>query len=473
MDDRVMERFFNMALNPKGVTFSVLSSIHNAMLVADANIIVRYVNAKYLEITGLKYEEIIGKNLQEVRPQTVLPQVIHSGEARTDLLSRTVPNAVVDMSVPLAYKGMTVGGISILKESQRIQLIYKELEKFMQMNDELKQELKNVVVNAYSAKYLFSDIVGYSPLFQHILTIAKKLAGFEADILITGESGTGKELFAQAIHNASARSNMPFVPVNCSTLSPTLVESELFGYDSDAFTGAVKGGKVGMFSVANGGTIMLDEIGELPYEMQAKLLRVLQERTVRKVGGAAEIPVNVKVIAATNKNLLELVRVGKFREDLYYRLTILRLDLPSLRERRDDIRPLADALLAEWNKKQGKSLHFHPGVYDKMVRYDWPGNIRELKNAVHFAAFLCDTDVIASINLPEQCTPAPGDRIVDYGELQLKDIVDITERNVIKEMIRKYGDTLEAKKEIAVKLGISLPTLYNKLKSIESHVKNF
>lgn len=470
MDDKMMERFFDMALNPRGVTFSVLSSIHNAMLVADANIIVRYVNAKYLEITGLKYEEIIGKNLQEVRPQTVLPQVIRSGEARTDLLSRTIPNAVVDMSVPLVYKGRTVGGISILKESQRIQLIYKELEKMMQLNDELKQELKSVVVNAYSAKYLFSDIVGYTPLFQNIVAIAKKFAGFDADILITGESGTGKELFAQAIHNASARSHMPFVPVNCSTLSPTLVESELFGYDSDAFTGAVKGGKVGMFSVANGGTIMLDEISELPFDMQAKLLRVLQERTVRKVGGAAEVPVNVRVIAATNKNLLEMVRVGKFREDLYYRLTILRLDLPSLRERRDDIRPLADALLAGWNQKHGKNLRIHPGVYDKMIRYEWPGNIRELKNAVHFAAFLCDTDVITSINLPEQIASAQRERIVDYGEMQLKEIVEITERNVVREMIKKYGDTLEAKKEIAAKLGISLPTLYNKIKSLESHV---
>lgn len=176
------------------------------------------------------------------------------------------------------------------------------------------------------------------------------------------------------------------------------------------------------------------------------------------------------MIAATNKNLLEMVRVGKFREDLYYRLTILRLDLPSLREHRDDIRPLADALLAGWNQKHGKNLRIHPGVYDKMIRYEWPGNIRELKNAVHFAAFLCDTDVITSINLPEQIAPAQRERIADYGEMQLKEIVEITERNVVREMIKKYGDTLEAKKEIAAKLGISLPTLYNKIKSLESHV---
>ncbi len=468
MAEDLIDRFFKMALNPKGISFSILSSLSNAMMIADANMIIRHVNKKYLDITGLSDKEIVGRNLEEVRPNTVLSQVIQSGSVRTDLLSRTIPNAVVDMAVPLVFKGVVVGGISVLKENHRIQQLYKEMEKYIHLNQVLTQELKDVVKNAYSAKYVFSDIVGYSLLFQNTVALAKKIAGFEADVVITGESGTGKELFAQAIHNASSRSNAPFVPVNCSTFSSALVESELFGYDSDSFTGALKGGKVGMFSVAETGTIMLDEIGEIPFEIQAKLLRVLQERAIRKVGGTREVPINVRIIAVTNKNLLSMVKEGKFREDLYYRLNQLRLELPSLRDRKEDIKPLAEAILAEWNKMNGRNLFFHPGVYDRLGRHDWPGNIRELKNAIHFAAYLCDSNAITHINLPETLPMTEAKAGTTDQEMHLKDIMEATERNVIREMLKKYGTSLDAKKEIASRLGVSLPTLYNKIRLLES-----
>ena len=464
----LIERFFKMALNPKGISFSILSSLSNAMMITDANLIIRYANQRYLDLIGVSDKDIVGRKLEDVRPNTILSQVIQLGSVKTDLLSRTIPNAVVDMAVPLVYKGQVVGGISILKENHRIQQLYKEMEKYIHLNQVLAQELKDVVKNAYSAKYVFSDIVGFSLLFQNTIALAKKIAGFEADVLITGESGTGKELFAQAIHNASNRSNAPFVPVNCSTLSFSLVESELFGYDSDSFTGAQKGGKIGMFSVAEGGTILLDEIGEIPLEIQAKLLRVLQERAIRKVGGTREVQVNVRVIASTNKNLLSLVKEGKFREDLYYRLNQLRLELPCIRDRKDDLKPLADSILAEWNKTNRKKLFFHPSVYDRLPRHDWPGNVRELKNAIHFAAFLCEADVITNINLPEGHSLQAAKTEAFDQEVHLKDIMEATERNVIKEMLKKYGSSLEAKKGIATKLGISLPTLYNKIRTLEN-----
>ena len=461
------ERFFKMALNPKGISFSILSSLSNAMMIADSNMVIRYVNQRYLDLIGVSDKEIVGQNLEEVRPNTILFQVIRSGSVKTDLLSRTIPNAVVDMAVPLVYKGQVVGGISILKENHRIEQLYKETEKYIHINKILSQELKEVMKNVYSAKYIFSDIVSYSLLFQNTVALAKKIAGFEADVLITGESGTGKELFAQAIHNASSRFNAPFVPVNCSTFSVALVESELFGYDSDSFTGAQKGGKAGMFSVAEGGTIMLDEIGDIPLEIQAKLLRVLQERTIRKVGGTREIPINVRVIAVTNKKLLSMVKEGKFREDLFYRLNQLHLELPSLRDRKEDLKALSDSILEEWNKTNKKMLFFHPVIYDQLARHDWPGNIRELKNAIHFAAYLCDSNVITSINLPEYSTMGESTFVPTDHEVHLKDIMETTEHNVIREMLKKYGSSLEAKKEIAAKLGISLPTLYNKIRGLE------
>lgn len=464
----LIERFFKMALNPKGISFSIISSLSNAMMITDANLIIRYANQRYLDLIGVSDNDIVGRKLEDVRPNTILSQVIQLGSVKTDLLSRTIPNAVVDMAVPLVYKGQVVGGISILKENHRIQQLYKEMEKYIHLNQVLAQELKDVVKNAYSAKYVFSDIVGYSLIFQNTVALAKKIAGFEADVLITGESGTGKELFAQAIHNASNRSNAPFVPVNCSTLNSSLVESELFGYDSDSFTGAQKGGKMGMFSVAEGGTILLDEIGEIPMEIQAKLLRVLQERAVRKVGGTREVPINVRVIASTNKNLLSMVKEGKFREDLYYRLNQMRVELPCIRDRKEDLKPLADSILVEWNKKNRKKLFFHPGVYDRLSRHDWPGNVRELKNAIHFAAFMCDTEVITNINLPEGIILPSVKTAAFDQEAHLKDIMEATERNIIREMLKKYGSSLEAKKGIAEKLGISLPTLYNKIRMFES-----
>ena len=197
-------------------------------------------------------------------------------------------------------------------------------------------------------------------------------------------------MFAQAIHNASSRAELPFVAVNCSTLNSALLESELFGYEDGAFTGARKGGRIGLFSVSEGGTIMLDEIAELSYDMQAKLLRVLQERTVRKVGDHAEWPVDIRVIAATNKNLLELTKQGKFREDLYYRLNAMSLEIPALRDRESDSIVLAEHFLVKWAQRNGKYWTFHPSVLEKILRYGWPGNIRELKNVVEFAAYTCD-----------------------------------------------------------------------------------
>ena len=454
--------FVEMVMAAQPWIKSLIESIYDGVLIVDTAGQVRYVNQSYLKITGLNESDIVGHPLAKVRPGSVLSQVTKSGEARMGVYRREGNSEyVVDMA-PIRYQGQIVGGISTVKEIARIQALSKELEKYVKKN----QELTSVVSHIYHARYTFQDIVGASPEIRKAVSFAEKIAQCDEDVLICGESGTGKEMFAQAIHNGSSRAHMPFVPVNCPTLHSTLVESELFGYENGAFTGARKGGKVGLFFVADNGTIMLDEIAELPYDMQAKLLRVLQERKVRRIGEAAERPLNIRVIAVTNKNLLALAKEGKFREDLYYRLNAMTLEVPPLKARQDDLHLLAEHFLSEWCKRNGRYLSFHASAWDMIDNYEWPGNIRELKHVVEFSAYLCEGGILHSLRLPQQAAPAKftPDHAASLHTGSLKRIVENTERAVFQSMLKKYGDSLESKKLIATQLGISLATLYNKTK---------
>jgi transcriptional regulator with PAS, ATPase and Fis domain len=461
---KAKETLFKVVLNEPDWTSCLIEAIPDAIVIADTDGVVQYVNAGYLRLAGLKREDIIGKDLAEVRPGAILPHAIRSGEAKLAVYRRVGDTEYITDVSPIFHNGTTIGGVSVSKQLKEFLLLSKELERYVRKT----KELRSVVNRAYQARYRFEDIIGNSPRIQEAMAMGKRIALCEADILITGESGTGKEMFAQAIHNASSRAELPFVAVNCSTLNSALLESELFGYEDGAFTGARKGGKIGLFSVSEGGTIMLDEIAELSYDMQAKLLRVLQERTVRKVGDHAEWPVDIRVIAATNKHLLELTKQGKFREDLYYRLNAMSLEIPPLRDRKSDSIVLAEHFLVKWAQRNGKYWTFHPSVLEKILRYDWPGNIRELKNVVEFAAYTCDRSVITDIHLPKA---QPGSNKADDSTLStmrgsgtLKKVAADTQRAVIQSMLDKYGDTLEAKKTIAMELGISLATLYNKCK---------
>jgi transcriptional regulator with PAS, ATPase and Fis domain len=252
---------------------------------------------------------------------------------------------------------------------------------------------------------------------------------------------------------------MPFVALNCASLTPSLVESELFGYEEGAFTGAKKGGKTGLFEIADAGTILLDEIGELSLEVQAKLLRVLQERTVRKVGESTEIPVDVRIIASTNRDLRIMVNQGRFREDLFYRLNVLSVQLPPLRERILDVVPLAKHFLTQYARRTGKIHEFSPAVFECLIAYQWPGNIRELKNTVEFAANMCDEVVITPIHLP---TPLYAEA---FGPIKsLTELVGDAEKMIIQSVLKSTGTTVEGKRRAAAQLQISLATLYNKIK---------
>jgi sigma-54 dependent transcriptional regulator, acetoin dehydrogenase operon transcriptional activator AcoR len=439
----------------------VLDSLNNGILVANRQMVVQYVNAEYTRITGVPAVEIVGRDLTSVRPGAMLPEVIHTGKPLLGVYRREKEiEYVVDMA-PIVINGDVVGAVSIVKDITEVKRLSEELQK----NAKKTSRLKSIVDRMYQAKYTFEAMTGASPQILETIRLAKRVALGGADILIFGESGTGKEVLAQAIHNFSNRSVGPFVAVNCAAITPSLIESELFGYAEGAFTGAKTTGRLGLFEISSGGTVFLDEITELNLEMQAKLLRVLQERSVRRLGESNEISVDIRVIAATNKDLHSMVQDKTFRMDLYYRLNVLNVVLPPLRERGADIVLLAETLLQEQMRKLGRNIHMGHAVMDILKQHDWPGNIRELKNVIEYAVNMCEDNTITSAHLPKWLRAEANWRQNPLPSLS--DQVREFERAIVAEMIERYGNNMEAKRRIAKELNISVATLYNKMKEIE------
>ncbi|MGI1690212.1 sigma-54 interaction domain-containing protein [Thermoanaerobacter uzonensis] len=301
---------------------------------------------------------------------------------------------------------------------------FQEVTYIKQLEENLRQKLAK---KGYVAKYTFDNIKTCSQSMKECIMTAKKIADSDLTVLIIGESGTGKELFAQSIHNASRRRNQPFVAINCAAVPESLLESELFGYEGGAFTGALKEGKAGLFEQAHNGTIFLDEIGDMPLSLQARLLRVIQERQVMRIGSQKVIDVNIRIIAATNKNLFELVQKGLFREDLYYRLNVLPIYIPPLRNRKEDIIPLLKEFL-EGNKK----LNFTKEAEDILINYDWPGNVRELQNTASYIAIMCEHTVTPE-DLPLYLLNTDN---FDYYIVRLQSTVNISKAIEILKIIK-------------------------------------
>ena len=309
----------------------------------------------------------------------------------------------------------------------------------------------------------FQDIVGTNPKFQQVINIAKAAASSSSNVLLLGESGTGKDIIAQAMHNASPRRNNPFLAINCAALPRELIASELFGYEEGAFTGAKKGGNIGKFELADQGTIFLDEIGDMPLDLQASLLRVLEEKSVLRLGGNKLIPVNVRVIAATNKDLdLEISR-NRLRRDLYYRLGVIRITIPPLRERPEDIRLLAHYITESICKRINKPpMKLAPEVIDAFLRFDWPGNVREMQNVLEGAIQLADSPLI-TYDLVKDYFNQPGTQVAET--LIKAENEDLTISAVEKQMIESYLEKYKYNKTEAAKaLGMSRRTLYRRLK---------
>ncbi|MEL7567293.1 MAG: sigma 54-interacting transcriptional regulator [Dehalobacterium sp.] len=316
----------------------------------------------------------------------------------------------------------------------------------------------------------FKDLIGQDKGFREVINTAQNAAQVDSNILITGESGTGKELFARAIHGESHRNNGLFVALNCAAIPEALLESELFGYEEGAFTGAKKGGKVGMFELANGGTIFLDEIGDMPLYLQAKLLRVIQEKRIIRVGGINIINLDIRIISATNKNLEELIKLGRFREDLYYRLNVIPINLPSLRNRLDDILLLTNEFIKKYNKMTNKNiLGLDARAKEFFLSYYWPGNIRELENAVEYGVSVEKGNMISRETLSNRFSfQSQNMQEEQVKKGTLSEMLEQYETLILSQYLKEYGDSLKGKMRIARELNISKSTLYRKLTKITS-----
>ncbi|MHB1627353.1 MAG: sigma-54 interaction domain-containing protein, partial [Bacilli bacterium] len=346
---------------------------HDGIICVDCNGIVNVFNEKASEVLGVPINEAMGRPLTSFNPTAGLSRVLHQRKVEIEDVISINGRRVAANRAPILMEGELVGAISTFQDVTQLQRYEQAIR-------------RRLLSSGFEAKVQLDDIIAESPLSKQVVNLARQCGQVDATVLVTGESGTGKEMFAQGIHNASLRARGPFVAVNCAALPETLLESELFGYEEGAFTGAHRGGKQGFFELAHGGTLFLDEIGELPLVFQARLLRVLQEREVLRVGGKNMIPIDVRVIAATNRPLADLVKQGHFRIDLFYRLYVLSIQVPPLRDRRDDVIPLAKKFHKEFSKQYNKvNVELSRAVLEMLVLYDWPGNVRELRNAMERA----------------------------------------------------------------------------------------
>lgn len=425
----------------------ILEASHDLICFVDENRKISYINPAYEKHFNLFKENIVGKDLHEISPDGLRMKVYNKKEKIENFLCMKNNIDIIATIEPIFIDDNFKGVISILKSVDEIKNIMKELEESEEQLNYYKDELKR----HSELESSFDNIIGYSSTLKDSLIIADKAAKSISTVLIRGESGTGKELISNAIHSNSDRKDKPLVRVNCAAIPENLLESELFGYEKGAFTGADKR-KPGKFSIANGGTIFLDEIGDMPKSMQVKLLRVIQEKEFESVGGLTTQRVDVRIIAATNRNLEEMLITGEFREDLYYRLNVININLPPLRNRKEDINLLVEFFIKKMNKKLNKNvIEISKQALNYLQEYHWPGNIRELENIIERATNMCENDIIESRDLPfyiTKITPRDYGLInISNGELKT---MDEYEREIIKAAMEKYKSFNKAGKALGL-----------------------
>ena len=431
---------------------------YEAICVIDTEGIVSVWNRSCENLYDIKREDIVGKHISEYFPNAMGLKVLGTKKPVKNALHRPRKDSYVIINAfPIYIEGEFTGVVTTDRDVTEINNLAYDLEKANEAIAMLESHIKEISGDN------FKNIIGNSIKINNCIKVAKQIAKTETSILITGESGTGKELFARAIHDYSGRKGM-FVPVNCSSIPSELFESEMFGYVEGAFTGARKKGKAGLFELANEGTIFLDEIGEMPLQMQSKLLRVLQERRLRRIGDEKSIPIDIRVISATNKNLAEMVDDKTFRDDLYYRLQVVNIELPPLRERQNDIILLARHFLTEMAEKNNRRIpELDRDVLEALRACTWKGNIRELKNVMEYIVVVCGEDGLATLDtLPANMTMGSIKKAVDgaYIETDLNEAVKNLEINHISLALKECGGN---RKKAALMLNIPRTTLYYKM----------
>lgn len=436
----------------------ILDSEYQAYVLVDDQ--ARIVKWHYERLLGIKEEDVLGKPVEEVLENTRLHVVVRTGKKEMFTTQRIRGNDMIGRRYPIFHAGRLIGamGVVMFKNLQEYQDAFMKIKQLSSTIDSYKNEISST----YRAHYTFEDIITCDEAMKGWIATGQKAALSSSTVLIRGESGTGKEYFAHAIHSLSRRRDQPFIRINCAAIPQELLESELFGYEGGAFTGAKKGGKIGKLELANGGTVLLDEIGSMPYAMQSKLLRVLEEREIEKIGGKERIGIDIRVIASTNENLADLVKKGLFRKDLYYRLNVVDIALPPLRDRREDIPLLCKDILER--QVQGVGPLFKtitPRAIADLEQYDWPGNVRELRNVLERAANVTIDGIIDVSDLPETISAGNQSRKQLENRL-LSDIVAQAEITAIRDAVQAAGGNRSLAAE---HLGIHRTALYKKLKS--------
>lgn len=453
----------------KSTLESILETLEEGIVVVDKQGIITKMNRAYGTFLGLDPQEVVGKQVVDVIPNTRMHLVAQNGKAEFAKFQQINNNVCVVTRLPILKDGETIGAVGnvLFEDVKEVKILASKLNKLQSELEFYKEEYSRVFVG----KYTFESIIGNNEKMVWLKNIALKAAKGNSTVLILGESGTGKELFAHSIHNASGRQQGPFIKVNCAALPETLLEAELFGYEEGAFTGARKGGKPGKFELANNGTILLDEIGELPIAMQVKLLRVLQERELERVGGTTTIKLNIRVIAATNRDLEKMIEQNHFRQDLYYRLNVFTLNIPPLRERLDDIPALCEILLKKINRQVEHWVEeISPEALDLLMKYHWPGNVRELENVLERTINLIDDETVI---LPEHLPPIlkKTDSALNTEDSSAAFDLEIIVNKAEQQAIKRALDASDGNKTKAAKiLGVHRSAFYQKLRKYNMDV---
>lgn len=434
---------------------AIVDFSHDGIVAVDKNDVITVFNPTAEKILGIDCEQALKRSSQEVIPQLGLREVLDKKEKVYDTVKMINYRNVAINKIPITVKNTIVGAVATFQDVTRIQLLEQRIR-------------KKLHARGLTAQFTLEQVVAKSPAMQEVVSKARQFAATDSTVLITGESGTGKEMIAQGIHNASSRKNGPFIAINCAALPENLLESELFGYEEGAFTGARKGGKPGLFEMAHGGTLFLDEVGEMPLSLQARLLRVLQLKEVMRVGGDKVIPVDVRILSATNRNLREEVENKNFREDLYYRLNVLSIRIPPLRERPEDIPSLIQVILKKLNRHMDKKIiGISPEVNRSLKDYSWPGNVRELENVVERMLIMAKGEVVEESDLQAVLSDLNQNLIKENipdslakNSIAISGTLEEMERKIIEKLLEEEGGN---QTKVAKRLGIDRSTIWRKL----------
>ncbi|HZG73299.1 MAG TPA: sigma 54-interacting transcriptional regulator [Chondromyces sp.] len=445
----------------KSLLQTVIDNSYDGLVMVNESGNITFISPSLVELFDLNQKEVEDVPIESIFPHFELTKVFKTGIAEiSDFMEVKGINYIVHR-IPVYQKEQIIGAIG--------KIVYRQLhevrERFRSYEKIGKQ--KEAFAKTETSRFTFDEILSTNRQMEKLIRSGMKASKGKTTVLIRGESGTGKELFAHAMHSTSNRKNGPFITVNCAAIPEHLLESEFFGYDEGAFTGAKQKGKIGKFEMANGGTLFLDEVGDMSLQLQAKLLRVLQEKEFYRVGGTNRISVDVRIIAATHQKLEEMVEAGTFREDLFYRLNVISIEIPPLRKRKEDILILSHSFIAELNKQNGTSITgWDPLVEHALLEYDWPGNVRELRNVFERAMVFAENGIISLEDLPEYLLKKIGMNLFLEEEMERseKTLLEKAEEMAITVALKKSQGN---KSQACKLLGVSRSVLYDKLKKYE------